>query len=247
MCGRFVRKTSAHEISRIFEATNEAMELPVSYNIAPTSRVLAIVSATELRTTVDLSWGLIPQWSKDSSLAASLINARLETVSEKPSFRNLISQHRCVLPMDGYFEWKEILRVEKLKPVKQPFYFTARHDSAYSHSGMLAVAGLWTSWKDPTRLDGQVVHSAVLLTRDANEMVKQVHHRMPVLLDEQGVRSWLDHATSDPLGQLTAVAPEALAMHAVSTKVNNSRNNGRDLIAPSESASTDSEEELRLF
>jgi putative SOS response-associated peptidase YedK len=247
MCGRFVRKTTALEISEIFSGSLETAELPISFNVAPTSRVLGIVPQTGGQSIVNFSWGLIPRWAPDASRAASLINARIETVAEKPSFRDLVSQHRCILPMDGYFEWKEQLRHDAIKPIKQPYYFSAHSQSRYSHSGVLAVAGLWTAWKDPNQSNGQVVYSAVALTTDANDMVSQVHHRMPVLLDPIGVSQWLDIHNVNPLDQIRIVDNDALVVCAVSTKVNSSRNNGSELIEPIDLAQTEAAGELRLF
>ena len=247
MCGRFVRKTTALEISEIFSASLETAELPISFNVAPTSRVLGIVPQTGGQSIVNFSWGLIPRWAPDASRAASLINARIETVAEKPSFRDLVSQHRCILPMDGYFEWKEQLRHDAIKPIKQPYYFSAHSQSRYSHSGVLAVAGLWTAWKDPNQSNGQVLYSAVALTTDANDMVGQVHHRMPVLLDPIGVSQWLDIHNVNPLDQIRIVDNDALVVCAVSTKVNSSSNNGSELIKPIDLAQTEAAGELRLF
>jgi putative SOS response-associated peptidase YedK len=247
MCGRFVRKTTALEISEIFSGSLETAELPISFNVAPTSRVLGIVPQTGGQSIVNFSWGLIPRWAPDASRAASLINARIETVAEKPSFRDLVSQHRCILPMDGYFEWKEQLRHDAIKPIKQPYYFSAHSQSRYSHSGVLAVAGLWTAWKDPNQSNGQVLYSAVALTTDANDMVGQVHHRMPVLLDPIGVSQWLDIHNVNPLDQIRIVDNDALVVCAVSTKVNSSRNNGSELIEPIDLAQTEATGELRLF
>ena len=247
MCGRFVRKTTALEISDIFSCSLDTAELPISFNVAPTSRVLGIVNSTGGPSVVSFSWGLIPRWAPDASRAASLINARIETVAEKPSFRDLVAQHRCVIPMNGYFEWKEQLRHDAMKPIKQPFYFSARSQSRYSHQGVLAVAGLWTAWKDPNQSNGQVVHTAVALTTDANDMVSQVHHRMPVLLDRSGVANWLDDKNINPLAQIQVVDNDALLVCAVSTKVNSSRNNGSDLIEPIDLTQTESLGELKLF
>ena len=242
-----MRKTTALEISDIFSCSLNTDELPISFNVAPTSRVLGIVNSTGGPSVVSFSWGLVPRWAPDASRAASLINARIETVAEKPSFRDLVAQHRCVIPMDGYFEWKEQLRHDAMKPIKQPFYFSARSQSRYSHQGVLAVAGLWTAWKDPNQSNGQVVHSAVALTTDANDMVSQVHHRMPVLLDRSGVANWLDDKNINPLAQIQVVDNDALLVCAVSTKVNSSRNNGSELIEPIDLTQTESLGELKLF
>ena len=242
-----MRKTTALEISEMFSVSLDTDELPISFNVAPTSRVLGIVNSTGGPSVVSFSWGLVPRWAPDVSRAVSLINARIETVAEKPSFRDLVAQHRCVLPMDGYFEWKQQLRHDAMKPIKQPYYFSARSQSRYSQQGVLAVAGLWTAWKDPNQSVGQFVHTVVALTTDANDMVSQVHHRMPVLLDRSGVANWLDEKNINPLAQIQVVDNDALLVCAVSTKVNSSRNNGSDLIEPIDLTQTESLGELKLF
>jgi putative SOS response-associated peptidase YedK len=247
MCGRFVRKTTALEIADIFSCSLDTAELPISFNVAPTSRVLGIVNSGGGPSVGAFSWGLIPRWAPDTSRAASLINARIETVGEKPSFRDLVAQHRCVLPMDGYFEWNEQLRHDAMKPIKQPYYFSAHSQSGYSHRGVLAVAGLWTAWKDPNQPNSPVVHTVVALTTDANDMVSKVHHRMPVLLDPSGVSLWLDQNNVDPLAHIQVVDNEALVVCAVSTKVNNARNNGSELIEPIMLTQPQPVEELKLF
>ena len=149
--------------------------------------------------------------------------------------------------MDGYFEWKEQLRHDTNKAVKQPFYFSPRLESRFSHRGVLAIAGLWTSWKDPNQPNSQLLHTVVALTTNANDMVGEIHHRMPVLLDEQGVDNWLDVNTQSPLGELEAVPNDALVVYAVSTKVNSSRNNGSELIEPVVLTQTEPVDELKLF
>ena len=247
MCGRFVRKTTALEITDIFSCSLDTAELPISFNVAPTSRVLGIVNSGGGPSVGAFSWGLIPRWAPDTSRAASLINARIETVGEKPSFRDLIAQHRCVLPMDGYFEWNEQLRHDEMKPIKQPYFFSANTQSRFSHNGVLAVAGLWTAWKDPKQPNSQVMHTVVALTTDANDMVSRVHHRMPVLLDPSGVANWLEEKNNKPLAQIQVVDNDALVVCAVSTKVNNSRNNGSELIDPIDLTPAQPVDELKLF
>ena len=242
-----MRKTSAVQVAEAFAAQIDTDELGFNFNVAPTSQVLAVVGGPNNRSLVSFSWGLIPRWAPDSSRAASMINARVETVSEKPSFRDLVSRNRCVLPMDGYFEWKEQLRHDTNKAVKQPFYFSADSESRFSHKGVLAIAGLWTSWKDPNQPDAQAVHTVVALTTNANDMVGMIHHRMPVLLDDQGVDTWLDAKNQNPLEKLEVVPNDALVVCAVSTKVNSSRNNGSELIEPIVLAHSEPVEELKLF
>ena len=247
MCGRFVRKSSAAQVAEAFAARIDTDELSLSFNVAPTSRVFAVVNDSNTRSLVNFSWGLIPRWAPDASRAASMINARVETVAEKPSFRDLVSTNRCVLPMDGYFEWKEQLRHDTNKAIKQPFYFTAHAESRFSHRGVLAVAGLWTSWKDPNQPNGHVLHTVVALTTNANDMVGEIHHRMPVLLDDAGVETWLDKNTQNALSELEIIPNDALVVCAVSTKVNSSRNDGSELIEPIVLIKTEPVDELKLF
>jgi putative SOS response-associated peptidase YedK len=235
------------QVAEAFSARVETDELGLNFNVAPTSQVFAVVSDSDNRTLVNFSWGLVPRWAPDSSRAASMINARVETVAEKPSFRDLVSRNRCVLPMDGYFEWKEQLRHDTSKTVKQPFYFSANLESRFSHRGVLAVAGLWTTWKDPNQPNGDVLNTVVALTTNANDMVGEIHHRMPVLLDEQGVENWLDESNQSALGELEVVPNDALVVCAVSTKVNSSRNNGSELIEPIVLAMSEPDDELKLF
>ena len=242
-----MRKTTALEITDIFSCSLDTAELPISFNVAPTSRVLGIVNSGGGPSVGAFSWGLIPRWAPDTSRAASLINARIETVGEKPSFRDLVAQHRCVLPMDGYFEWNEQLRHDEMKPIKQPYFFSANTQSRFSHNGVLAVAGLWTAWKDPKQPNSQVMHTVVALTTDANDMVSRVHHRMPVLLDPSGVANWLEEKNNKPLAQIQVVDNDALVVCAVSTKVNNSRNNGSELIDPIDLTPAQPVDELKLF
>ena len=242
-----MRKTTALEITDIFSCSLDTAELPISFNVAPTSRVLGIVNSGGGPSVGAFSWGLIPRWAPDTSRAASLINARIETVGEKPSFRDLVAQHRCVLPMDGYFEWNEQLRHDEMKPIKQPYFFSANTQSRFSHNGVLAVAGLWTAWKDPKQPNSQVMHTVVALTTDANDMVSRVHHRMPVLLDPSGIANWLEEKNNKPLAQIQVVDNDALVVCAVSTKVNNSRNNGSELIDPIDLTPAQPVDELKLF
>ena len=247
MCGRIVRKSSALQVAGAFEASVATDDLALSFNVSPTSRIYAVIDESDTRSIVSLSWGLVPRWASDASRAASMINARVETVAEKPSFRDLVASNRCVLPVDGYFEWKEQLRHDAKKPMKQPYYFSVHPESNFSHQGVLGIAGLWTSWKDPNQPNGHVLNTAVALTTQANEMVGEIHHRMPVLLDQQGVDSWLDVGNQSPLSYLQVVPNDALVVCAVSTKVNNSRNNGSELIEPITLMQEQSIDELKLF
>ena len=156
MCGRYVRKTGAQEIARAFSAVDSGKNLTLNYNISPTSDVF-VLRTVESAVQIDvMSWGLVPVWAKDVSRAASLINARSESVAEKPSFRNLISRHRCILPMNAYYEWKPMKAAGKA--MKQPYAFFPGQDSDYDHDSHFAVASLWSTWRDG---EGNVLNTCV--------------------------------------------------------------------------------------
>jgi putative SOS response-associated peptidase YedK len=225
MCGRYVRKTGALEIARAFSATESGQHLALNFNISPTSDVFALrANGGEVRLDV-MSWGLIPSWAKDVSRAASLINARSESVAEKPSFRNLISRHRCVMPMNAYYEWKPMKVAGKA--MKQPFAFFPGKDSAYDHDSHFAVASLWSTWRDG---EGSELTTCVALTTEANDRVSQVHNRMPVLLTKDGVAQWLSDDVVAPLHLANGIPDDAVEYLAVSTDVNNARNHGPQLL-----------------
>jgi putative SOS response-associated peptidase YedK len=174
-----------------------------------------------------MSWGLVPSWAKDTSRAASLINARSESVHERPSFRNLITRNRCVLPVDAYYEWKP-MKVRG-KQVKQPFIFMPVSESPFNHSGQFAIAGLWSSWIDKR---GEILLTCTALTTEANITISEVHHRMPVLLTRDGVEGWLSNSTSPDFSMTQNLDNSATRHYAVSTEVNNARNHGEHLLDP---------------
>jgi len=222
-----VRKTGALEIAHAFSAVDSGQHLALNFNISPTSDVFVLRAiGGEVRIDV-MSWGLVPVWAKDVSRAASLINARSESVAEKPSFRNLISRHRCVMPMNAYYEWKPMKIAGKA--MKQPFAFFPGKNSEYDHESHFAVASLWSTWRDG---EGNELNTCVALTTEANERVSQVHNRMPVLLTKDGVEQWLSDDVAAPLHLANGIPDEAVQFSAVSTDVNNARNHGPQLLEP---------------
>ena len=225
MCGRFVSTSSASEVADVFDALVRAVDIPPNYNIAPTATIYGVVSRENQRFVENFSWGLVPVWAKDRSRAASLINARSETLAEKPSFRGLLNRHRCVIPLAGYYEWKPVEIPASAKVIKQPYYFTP------TQSTLFAVAGLWTTWRDPaTPVDGPLLHSCVLITTDANDTVGIVHNRMPVLLDDESVDEWLADADLAPLHLLRPAPNDVVSGVKVGVAVNSTRNRGPQLI-----------------
>ena len=225
MCGRYVRKTGAQEIAHAFSAVDSERHLALNFNISPTSDVFVLRAIDGVVRLDVMSWGLVPVWAKDVSRAASLINARSESVAEKPSFRNLISRHRCVMPMNAYYEWKPMKAAGK--PMKQPFAFFPGVGSGYDHESHFAVASLWSTWRDS---EGNELNTCVALTTEANERVSQVHNRMPVLLTKDGISQWLSGDVVSPLHLANGIPDAAVEYVPVSTDVNNARNHGSHLL-----------------
>jgi putative SOS response-associated peptidase YedK len=181
-------------------------------------------------------WGLVPSWAKDPSIGSRMINARMETVAEKPAFRRAFAKRRCLLPADGYYEWytpESGPKGANGKPLKQPFYIHP------ADGGVLAMAGLYELWRDPTREDGDPhawLMSATVLTTTAEDAVGMIHDRMPLFVERERWSDWLDPtldgSTRDLTELLVPAAPGRLDAYPVSTAVNNVRNNGPELVEP---------------
>ncbi len=219
MCGRFTLSQSAEAIASVFQL-DEVPILKPRYNIAPTQLVPTVLQNPEQRQRQlqMLRWGLIPAWAKDPAMGARLINARAETVSEKPSFRSAFRHRRCLVIADGFYEW------QRQDGKKQPFYFRMQNTQPF------AFAGLWERWQDP---NGEIIETCTILTTDANELLRPIHERMPVILDPKDYDLWLDPAVenSEPLQQiLRPYSSEAMTCYAVSTKVNNPGNDTPECI-----------------
>lgn len=238
MCGRFVSTAGPDRIAAYFDTvlpTHAVAEsLGENYNVAPTQDIYAVVADGDGTARVDaFHWGLIPSWAKDRKVGSRMINARAETLAEKSSFKGLFKKKRCIIPMDGFYEWKPGVDGgpvdAKGKPRKQPM-FVHRGDN-----GLLTVAGLWTAWKDPDDAEGRWLHSATIVTTEANDTMRAVHDRMPAILTPQQWAPWLDPSNDDVASLqefLDGGPPGLLSMDAVSTDVNNVRNNRSDLIEP---------------
>lgn len=240
MCGRFVSSHSADKIAQFFGASFEGEALPENFNVAPTNDVYAVVQAADgTREVQPFHWGLVPSWAKDIKIGSKMINARAETIGEKPAFKGLFKKHRLIIPMDGFYEWQQAGEGAPLskagKPMKTPM-FIHRVDGQ-----PLAVAGLWATWRDKTVGPADAhdptawLHSCTVITTAANGTMSPVHDRMPVLLPADAWAEWLDPTNNDmaSLQRLLVPAPnDVLTMHAVSTAVNNVRNKGAELMAP---------------
>lgn len=223
MCGRFVQKMDPDDYASFFgpdviiaESLREA-PLPHSYNVAPTDQVYGLVQHEAERRLGSFRWGLIPHYSKDRKTIH--INARVETIDTKPAFRDSFTRRRCLIPADGFFEWQ---RSED--GTKQPFYLT-------SGTEPMALAGLWSRWRDP--ITEERVITATIITTDAASNISGIHDRMPVALTPDLWDDWLDPGERDPATTrqiLDANDPSSVTFQAVSTRVNSVRNNAPDLI-----------------
>jgi putative SOS response-associated peptidase YedK len=221
MCGRITLRTPMSVLMREFEfQMATAVDLLPRYNIAPTQSVAVVLQRGEQRQFDYLRWGLIPSWAKDAKLAASMINARAETVAEKPAFRSAFKSRRCLILADGYYEW---LRQTK---AKQPYLYEIEGGRPF------AMAGLWESWRGPTGNEAPL-HTCTTITTTANPLAAEVHDRMPVILHAAHYDAWLKPG-SDPaiLKQLLVpYQPDKMTVRPVSQFVNNSRNEGEECVA----------------
>ena len=198
MCGRFNSIASGKDFASVYDAQFLTDELSSSFNVAPTTLVYVLHRQDVGRVLDVMSWGLIPSWSKDKTRAASMINARSETLTEKPSFRNLVSEHRCILPIQGFYEWQN-LASETKKPKKQAHYITRVDEQP------MTLAGLWTIWKQP---DSSLLRTCTIITTEANEILSPIHHRMPVILERDSVDIWLGESKALPHDLLVAAKNE---------------------------------------
>ena len=221
MCGRFACFIDIKTLIEAFgldQLPDPQFDLPSRFNIAPSQEILAICQNGDgYRHPKAFRWGLIPHWAKEPSIGNRLINARSETIHQKPSFRSALRYRRCLIPANGFFEW---VREGK---TKQP-YFIHRKDDA-----PLAFAGLWESWKAPQ----ETIHSCTILTTKANALVAPIHDRMPVILSPAEYGVWLDREVDDPeklTGFYRPFPADLLAVYPVSSAVNSPKTQGEECI-----------------
>ncbi|RCK71014.1 SOS response-associated peptidase [Desertihabitans brevis] len=240
MCGRYASTASSDDLSREFEVDDVVGEWGgPSWNVAPTDAVPAVLERADKETgevrrrLTPLRWGLVPSWSKDVRGGARMINARVETVAEKPAFRRAFAARRCLLPADGYYEWYDTAQPGRGgRPRKQPF-FIHRADG-----GRLAMAGIYEFWKDPAAdpdsPDAWVVSCSVITTT-ATDAVGHIHDRMPMVVPAAARDAWLDPSSTDPqraLELLEVTEAAQLEAYAVVGLVSNVRNDGPELLTP---------------
>lgn len=221
MCGRFVLATNAQSLQAHFNLTALPEGLIVArYNIAPTQPV-AVITNQAPQTLTFQKWGLIPSWSKDPSIASSLINARSETLHEKPSFRTAFKRRRCLIPATGFYEWGK-----GEGKTKQPYYIHLADNQVF------AFAGLWETWSSP---DGDMVETCTIITTEPNDLIRPLHHRMAVILDPEDYDLWLSPDELPPMALmplLNSYPQETMRYHPVSPMVNNVRNDSPECIKP---------------
>ncbi|MGD9851825.1 MAG: SOS response-associated peptidase [Nitrospirales bacterium] len=223
MCGRFTRKESFTQLAESLNLAHLPLLEP-RYNIAPSQSIACVrVNPTSReKEYVQLRWGLVPSWARDPGIGHKMINARAETVAEKPSFRNAFKLQRCLILADGFYEWK------REGKAKQPYYIHMKDDRPF------VFAGLWEHWKQG---DDPPLESCAMITTGPNQVMEPIHHRMPVILHPDDYLFWLDPAMQDPqsLGVLLNPYPASdMEAYSISSLVNNPRNETPLCIQPAE-------------
>lgn len=218
MCGRFSLTKEEAEIEKRFNARFYSDDLVKRYNVAP-SQLSLVITEQEPQSLQLFKWGLIPSWAKEKSIGNRMINARSETVREKPSFRRLIKNKRCLVITDGFYEWKK-----NGSGTKTPFRICEENEELFS------FAGLWDEWTD--KESGEIIKSFTIMTRAANDKVAHVHDRMPVILDPEEEPSWLDQNTAESeIDKIINSEPElSLKIYPISTLVNSPANDTPEIL-----------------
>ncbi|MGF1482456.1 MAG: SOS response-associated peptidase [Cyanophyceae cyanobacterium] len=222
MCGRFTLTATGKEIAQHFDLKEAPIQSP-RYNIAPTQAITTVVMQSQ-RQVQQMRWGLIPSWAKDRKMGNRLINARIETAADKPSFRHSLKHKRCLVVADGYYEW------QRQQDKKQPYYFQL------AQGQLFAFAGLWDSWQSP---DGETIVSCTILTTAASQQVSPVHDRMPVIVSPDFYSQWLNPSLQEPkqlLPMLESDIYQRLGFYPVSPVVNRPTHDSDDCIRSLNSA-----------
>ena len=225
MCGRLFQVTPPKRLSELFGTANPVSNAPPRYNAAPSDLLLTVRHnpKTGTRALDPLRWGLVPHWAKDMKLGASLTNARAETIAAKPAFRDAFARRRCLVPVDGFYEW-----YRPGEGAKQPYAF-AHPANAAGERPPLVLAGLWEAWRDPA---GELLRTITLVTTAANRVMAPIHHRMPVILAPEDWAVWLGESAGDAAAMMRPCAEGLLDHWPVSSAVGNVRNQGAELPLP---------------
>jgi putative SOS response-associated peptidase YedK len=221
MCGRFTLTVDPAELQEAFGSFIFPTQFSPRFNIAPTQPILAVPN--DAKNTADFFvWGLIPSWAKDPAIANKLINARGETVAEKPSFRGSFKYKRCLILADGFYEWK----AQYGEKTKKPYFIHMKDRNPF------AFAGLWDEWRSP---DGGTLRTCTIVTTEPNELMSTLHNRMPVILDAKDYEQWLDPAPQTPENLLPLIKPfpaDRMSAHPVSRLVNKPGNDRPECVVP---------------
>ncbi len=229
MCGRFVRKCSVDEIKNEFDAVADPdgeikWAFEPSYNVAPMQNVIGVINKEGKNLIAAFRWGLVPFWAKDPSIGNRMINARAETLTEKPAFSRIFKSHRCLIVADGFYEWKKLDEKSKL-----PMYIHTLSNKPFG------LAGLYSTWKSPE--DGSFLVTCTIITITPNELLAPIHDRMPAIIASEHRKTWLDSDISDPKELMPLLKPydsKDMEAYEVSRRVNKPDYNRPDNIKPVE-------------
>lgn len=234
MCGRFSLRVEMAELMEYYGITEAAFEMVPRYNIAPGQQIPAIIDAPGGRRLGGLKWGLVPEWAKDEKIGYMMINARADTLAEKPAFRKPLRSKRCIVPADGFYEWR--------KSDKQPFRIVMKD------GGLLSLAALYDTWISP---GGERISTCTIITTTPNEVMAPLHDRMPVILPRNRVDDWLNRDNTDPRDLLPLLEPYPageMTAYPVAPLVGNVKNDVPACIEPYElPVKEEPPEQLNLF
>ena len=235
MCGRYELHSSPAAIALAF-GLSQPPSLTPRYNIAPMTDVPIVrIDSTGARECVGMRWGFVPRWAKDPSTGYKMINARGETIAERPAFRTAYRYHRCLLPADGFYEWQALPgkpgRGERAR--KQPMHIGMKDRAPFG------LAGVFERWRNP---DGTVLDTCAIVTTEANALLRDVHERMPVIIAPADYDRWLDSSNEDPADLMAPYPPDAMAYYPVSSRVSAPANDDPSLIERVEQADTEGAE-----
>ena len=220
MCGRFKKEKTEAELIERFRVEELLFDAAVRYNIAPTQQVAIVRFDNGMRILDGARWGLIPPWAKDAKIGNKAINARAESLADKPMYRNALARRRCIVAADGFYEWK------KTVTGRVPMHI------ALKGGGLFGFAGLWEEWRDP---HGETVHSCTIITTTPNELTRDIHDRMPAILRPEDEDDWLTAPPGDVSYLLQLLKPypaEEMEAHAVGNAVNSVASEGPGLVVP---------------
>lgn len=231
MCGRYAMHHEADELIERFQLAEIRDQYQGSCNFAPSQQVPVVTLQDNQRVLETMRWGLVPSWAKDIKIGYKMINARCEGIETKPAYRSAIKRRRCLIPVDGFYEWRK----DNENDTKTPFYIGVEGEEIF------AFAGLWEEWNSPE--SKEPLHSCTIITTAPNEQMAEIHNRMPVIIDSQNESQWFDISVPvDDALQLLHPYENQLNMYPVSTAVNSPKNNGKELIVECKSLNSDETE-----